>query len=233
MFVAPPEYEVEWSDAGLEGSFRFLGRVWRVVVQWAEVLRDGVVPPVDERRAERGGARAAPEDPRHHQTGDGRSGSARALEHRRVGADGAGERALPVHRGAHPHRPDGTPGERSRSGRRSGAAGHAGRAEGGRRGARPDARALHAAHRGRAVGAAGTPGGPPRRPLAVGGCGRGAGQREGGARAGQRQGQEAACGWHPDVSDQDLRELALADPSVRAFTDGKTVATSSSPAGSS
>jgi leucyl-tRNA synthetase len=31
MFVAPPEKEVEWSDAGLEGAFRFLGRVWRIV----------------------------------------------------------------------------------------------------------------------------------------------------------------------------------------------------------
>jgi len=31
MFVAPPEKEVEWSDSGLEGSFRFLGRVWRMV----------------------------------------------------------------------------------------------------------------------------------------------------------------------------------------------------------
>jgi leucyl-tRNA synthetase len=31
MFVAPPEKEVEWSDAGLEGSFRFLARVWRLV----------------------------------------------------------------------------------------------------------------------------------------------------------------------------------------------------------
>ena len=30
MFVAPPEKEVEWTDTGLEGSFRFLGRVWRV-----------------------------------------------------------------------------------------------------------------------------------------------------------------------------------------------------------
>ena len=27
MFVAPPEKEVEWTDAGLEGSYRFLGRV--------------------------------------------------------------------------------------------------------------------------------------------------------------------------------------------------------------
>ena len=24
MFVAPPEKEVEWTDAGLEGAFRFL-----------------------------------------------------------------------------------------------------------------------------------------------------------------------------------------------------------------
>ncbi|HEY6358765.1 MAG TPA: leucine--tRNA ligase, partial [Vicinamibacterales bacterium] len=31
MFVAPPEKEVEWTDSGLEGAFRFLGRVWRVV----------------------------------------------------------------------------------------------------------------------------------------------------------------------------------------------------------
>jgi leucyl-tRNA synthetase len=30
MFVAPPEKEVEWTDSGLEGSFRFLGRVWRL-----------------------------------------------------------------------------------------------------------------------------------------------------------------------------------------------------------
>ena len=34
MFVAPPEKEVEWTDAGLEGSFRFLARVWRLVDHW-------------------------------------------------------------------------------------------------------------------------------------------------------------------------------------------------------
>jgi leucyl-tRNA synthetase len=38
MFVAPPEKEVEWSDAGLEGSFRFLLRVWRLVDHWAGVI---------------------------------------------------------------------------------------------------------------------------------------------------------------------------------------------------
>jgi leucyl-tRNA synthetase len=38
MFVAPPEKEVEWSDAGLEGSFRFLVRVWRIVDHWRELV---------------------------------------------------------------------------------------------------------------------------------------------------------------------------------------------------
>ncbi|MGE4057126.1 MAG: leucine--tRNA ligase, partial [Vicinamibacterales bacterium] len=38
MFVAPPEKEVEWSDAGLEGSFRFLMRVWRLVDHWCETV---------------------------------------------------------------------------------------------------------------------------------------------------------------------------------------------------
>ena len=34
MFVAPPEKEVEWTDTGLEGSFRFLARVWRAADHW-------------------------------------------------------------------------------------------------------------------------------------------------------------------------------------------------------
>src|SRR5262249_8955852 len=44
MFVAPPEKEVEWSDAGLEGSFRFLARVWRLVDHWAETIGGEGVP---------------------------------------------------------------------------------------------------------------------------------------------------------------------------------------------
>ncbi len=31
LFAAPPERELEWSDQGVEGSFRFLNRVWRIV----------------------------------------------------------------------------------------------------------------------------------------------------------------------------------------------------------
>src|SRR5580765_8245322 len=41
MFVAPPEKEVEWSDDGLEGSFRFLVRVWRLVDHWASLVDKG------------------------------------------------------------------------------------------------------------------------------------------------------------------------------------------------
>ena len=38
MFVAPPEKEIEWSDAGIEGSWRFLARVWRFVDHWLATL---------------------------------------------------------------------------------------------------------------------------------------------------------------------------------------------------
>jgi leucyl-tRNA synthetase len=48
MFVAPPEKEVEWSDAGLEGSFRFLARVWRLVDHWAETVGGEATPRLVE-----------------------------------------------------------------------------------------------------------------------------------------------------------------------------------------
>jgi leucyl-tRNA synthetase len=35
LFASPPEKELEWSDKGVEGSYRFLNRVWRLV---ADVL---------------------------------------------------------------------------------------------------------------------------------------------------------------------------------------------------
>ncbi len=31
LFASPPERELEWSDAGVEGSYRFLTRVWRLI----------------------------------------------------------------------------------------------------------------------------------------------------------------------------------------------------------
>ena len=37
LFAAPPERELEWSDQGVEGSFRFLNRVWRIVAHFQDV----------------------------------------------------------------------------------------------------------------------------------------------------------------------------------------------------
>ena len=31
LFAAPPERDFDWSEAGIEGSYRFLGRVWRLI----------------------------------------------------------------------------------------------------------------------------------------------------------------------------------------------------------
>ena len=31
LFIGPPEKDAEWSDKGVEGAYRFLGRVWRLV----------------------------------------------------------------------------------------------------------------------------------------------------------------------------------------------------------
>ncbi|RNC29923.1 MAG: Leucine--tRNA ligase [Candidatus Dichloromethanomonas elyunquensis] len=39
LFAAPPERDLEWSDQGVEGCYRFLNRVWRLVLQYGESLK--------------------------------------------------------------------------------------------------------------------------------------------------------------------------------------------------
>ena len=39
LFAAPPEKDLDWSDAGVEGASRFLGRVYRLVAKYADQLR--------------------------------------------------------------------------------------------------------------------------------------------------------------------------------------------------
>ena len=36
MFASPPDQQLEWSDAGVEGAFRFLKRVWKAVFEHVE-----------------------------------------------------------------------------------------------------------------------------------------------------------------------------------------------------
>ena len=45
LFAAPPERDLEWSDQGVEGSYRFIGRVWRIVLDYfADII---AVEPFD------------------------------------------------------------------------------------------------------------------------------------------------------------------------------------------
>jgi leucyl-tRNA synthetase len=38
LFAAPPEKDLEWSDQGVEGGYRFLSRLWRFVYHYREAL---------------------------------------------------------------------------------------------------------------------------------------------------------------------------------------------------
>ncbi len=44
LFAAPPEKDLEWSDQGVDGSFRFLGRLWRIVDEYLADIKS--VAPV-------------------------------------------------------------------------------------------------------------------------------------------------------------------------------------------
>ncbi len=48
MFASPPEQTLEWADAGVEGAFRFLKRLWKQVY---EHVQAGVPPPGPELRS--------------------------------------------------------------------------------------------------------------------------------------------------------------------------------------
>ncbi len=57
LFAAPPEKDLEWNEQGVEGCYRFLNRLWRLVVDNLELVADAEVPgtvegpAVDLRRA--------------------------------------------------------------------------------------------------------------------------------------------------------------------------------------
>jgi len=45
LFAAPPERDLEWSEQGVEGGFRFLNRVWRLAAAVMDAIKD--VKPFD------------------------------------------------------------------------------------------------------------------------------------------------------------------------------------------
>ena len=40
LFAAPPERDLEWSEQGVEGGYRFLNRVWRLALNWEGLIRN-------------------------------------------------------------------------------------------------------------------------------------------------------------------------------------------------
>jgi len=39
LFAAPPERDLDWSDQGVEGAFRFLNRVWRLISEYGDLIK--------------------------------------------------------------------------------------------------------------------------------------------------------------------------------------------------
>ena len=46
LFAAPPERDLEWNEQGVEGGYRFLNRIWRLVSDWIDLIKD--VEPFEE-----------------------------------------------------------------------------------------------------------------------------------------------------------------------------------------
>jgi leucyl-tRNA synthetase len=46
LFAAPPDRDLEWSDQGVEGCYRFLNRVWRLVAQYQSTFSQNI--PAEE-----------------------------------------------------------------------------------------------------------------------------------------------------------------------------------------
>jgi len=47
LFAAPPERDLEWSEQGVEGSFRFMQRVWRLAERWLPLLMEPMSGPIN------------------------------------------------------------------------------------------------------------------------------------------------------------------------------------------
>ena len=62
LFAAPPEKDLEWSEESIEGSWRFLNRVYRLVERHAETVR-----AVKSASSTAGGKTIAPNSPKEKQ----------------------------------------------------------------------------------------------------------------------------------------------------------------------
>jgi leucyl-tRNA synthetase len=47
LFASPPDKDVEWSDEGVKGAFRFLNRVWRLFEDQTDLIKKNIEKEVD------------------------------------------------------------------------------------------------------------------------------------------------------------------------------------------
>jgi leucyl-tRNA synthetase len=52
LFAAPPEKDLDWNDQGVEGSFRFLSRIWKLVHDRLDMIRNAGPLDLDSLTAE-------------------------------------------------------------------------------------------------------------------------------------------------------------------------------------
>ncbi len=50
---SPPEKDVEWSDAGVEGAHRFIQRIWKLVIQSKEIFQKPIISAKDTDEAKK------------------------------------------------------------------------------------------------------------------------------------------------------------------------------------
>ena len=97
LFIGPPDQDADWSDEGVEGVHRFLGRLWRLAAEVGRAAERagaaGAVAPTP-----RGRARAAAQGPLGDREGHDRPAALR-LQHRDRRGDGAAQRVLAAARG--------------------------------------------------------------------------------------------------------------------------------------
>ncbi len=88
MFAAPPEQALEWSDEGVQGSFRFLKRFWNAVT---DHVASGPTAPLDTSRLDNAAERPAAQDAPDDREDQRRSRPPQQFQHGDCGCDGAYE----------------------------------------------------------------------------------------------------------------------------------------------
>ena len=94
LFIGPPDQDADWTDEGVEGVHRFLGRLWRLGADVAET--HGPAAAAGPARAARGRRpRADAQGALGDREGHRRHGRPLRVQHRDRRGDGAGQRGLP------------------------------------------------------------------------------------------------------------------------------------------